>query len=101
MAVAGAYVTVPGGGGAVTGLTPDITLPRELRFGEAASPAEVRERVRAILYGGADFIKVIATGAVLALGTMPGAPELSEREIRAAVEEAAGSVPSLPAATPT
>jgi imidazolonepropionase-like amidohydrolase len=46
--------------------------------------------VRAILYGGADFIKVIATGAVLALGTMPGAPELSEREIRAAVEEAAG-----------
>jgi imidazolonepropionase-like amidohydrolase len=90
MAVAGAYVTVPGGGGAVTGLTPDITLPRELRFGEAASPAEVRERVRAILYGGADFIKVIATGAVLALGTMPGAPELSEQEIRAAVEEAAG-----------
>jgi imidazolonepropionase-like amidohydrolase len=45
--------------------------------------------VRAILYGGADFIKVIATGAVLALGTRPGAPELSENELRAAVEEAA------------
>ena len=27
MAVAGAYVTVPGGGGAVTGLAPDIELP--------------------------------------------------------------------------
>jgi imidazolonepropionase-like amidohydrolase len=39
MAVAGAYVTVPGGGGAVTGLAPDIELPRDLRFGEAASPA--------------------------------------------------------------
>jgi imidazolonepropionase-like amidohydrolase len=89
MAVAGAYVTVPGGGGAVTGLAPDVTLPRELRFGEATSPAEVRERVRAILYGGADLVKVIATGAVLALGTRPGAPELSEAELRAAVEEAA------------
>jgi imidazolonepropionase-like amidohydrolase len=89
MAVAGAYVTVPGGGGAITGLAPDIELPRDLRFGEATSPAEVRRRVRAILYGGADFIKVIATGAVLALGTRPGAPELSEEELRAAVEEAA------------
>jgi imidazolonepropionase-like amidohydrolase len=89
MAVAGAYVTVPGGGGAITGLAPDIELPRDLRFGEAASPAEVRQRVRAILYGGADFIKVIATGAVLAQGTRPGAPELSPEELAAAVAEAA------------
>ena len=89
MAVAGAYVTVPGGGGAVTGLAPDIELPRDLRFGEVSSPAEVRQRVRAILQGGADFIKVIATGAVLALGTRPGAPELSPEELAAAVEEAA------------
>jgi imidazolonepropionase-like amidohydrolase len=89
MAVAGAYVTVPGGGGAVTGVAPDVELPRDLRFGEASSPAEVRRRVRAILYGGADFIKVIATGAVLALGTRPGAPELSPDELAAAVEEAA------------
>ena len=89
MAVAGAYVTVPGGGGSVTGLAPDIELPLDLRFGEAASPEEVRRRVRAILYGGADFIKVIATGAVLALGTRPGAPELSPAELAAAVTEAA------------
>ena len=34
-------------------------------------------------------IKVIATGAVLTEGTNPGAPEFSEDEIRAAVEEAA------------
>ena len=89
VAGAGAYVTVPGGGGAVTGLAPDVELPRDLRFGEASSPAEVRQRVRAILYRGADLIKVIATGAVLALGTRPGAPELSPEELRAAVEEAA------------
>jgi imidazolonepropionase-like amidohydrolase len=89
MAVAGAYVTVPGGAGDVTGLAPDIVLPRELRFGVARSATEVRERVRAILYGGADFIKVLATGAVLTLGTRPGAVELTEEEIRAAVEESA------------
>src|SRR5215211_7846956 len=33
VAGAGAYVTVPGGGGAVTGLAPDVELPRDLRFG--------------------------------------------------------------------
>ena len=45
--------------------------------------------VREILHGGADFIKVIATGAVLTEGTVPSAPEFSEAELRAAVEEAA------------
>jgi imidazolonepropionase-like amidohydrolase len=34
-------------------------------------------------------IKLIATGAVYAAGTHPGAPEYSEEEIRAAVDEAA------------
>ena len=37
---------------------------------------------------GADLIKVIATGAVLAPGTNPGAPEFTEDEISAAVDEA-------------
>lgn len=89
MMVAGAYVTVSSGGGEITGLAPDVTLPRELRFGVANSADEVRQRVREILHGGADFIKVIATGAVLTEGTVPGAPEFTEGEIRAAVEEAA------------
>src|SRR5918993_375321 len=40
MAVAGAYVTVPGGGGAVTGLAPDIELPRD----PARRPRAVRGR---------------------------------------------------------
>ena len=91
MLCAGAYVTCAGGGGDVTGLAPDVdaVVPIDLRFGVANSPDEVRARVRKILHGGADFIKVIATGAVLTEGTMPGAPEFSEAEIRAAVEEAA------------
>jgi imidazolonepropionase-like amidohydrolase len=91
MRCAGAYVTSSGGGGDVTGLAPDVDamVPRELRFGVANSADEVRKVVREILHGGADFIKVIATGAVLTEGTVPSAPEFSEAEIRAAVEEAA------------
>jgi imidazolonepropionase-like amidohydrolase len=91
MRCAGAFVTSSGGGGDVTGLAPDVdeVVPRDLRFGVANSVDEVRAAVRRILHGGADFIKVIATGAVLTEGTNPGAPEFSEDEIRAAVEEAA------------
>ena len=91
MLCAGAYVTVSGGGGDVTGLAPDVdaVVPIDLRFGVSNSVDEVRRAVRRILAGGADFIKVIATGAVLTEGTTPGAPEFSEDEIRAAVEEAA------------
>jgi imidazolonepropionase-like amidohydrolase len=91
MMCAGAFVTVSGGGGDVTGLAPDVdaVVPIDLRFGVSNSADEVRQRVRRILGGGADFIKVIATGAVLTGGTTPAAPEFSEDEIRAAVEEAA------------
>ncbi len=89
MQVAGAYVTVSSGGGEVTGIAHDVVLPAEMRAGVANSPSEVRQRVRELLNGGADFIKVIATGAVLTAGTQPGVQEMSEEEIRAAVEEAA------------
>jgi imidazolonepropionase-like amidohydrolase len=72
----------------VVGLAHDIVLPEELRFGVVRSVDDVRERVRRLLIGGADMIKCIGTGAVLTRGGVPGAPELSEAEIRAAVEEA-------------
>jgi imidazolonepropionase-like amidohydrolase len=90
MRCAGAFVTSSSGGGDIPGLAVDVDerLPRDLRFGVANSEDEVRKVVREILHR-ADFIKVIATGAVLTEGTNPGAPEFSEAEIRAAVEEAA------------
>jgi imidazolonepropionase-like amidohydrolase len=88
MRVAGAYVTVSSGGGELVGAAPDVTLPPAFRFGVANSAAEVRDRVRAILNGGADFIKLIATGAVFTRGTKPGVSEFTEEEIRAAVEQA-------------
>ena len=90
MMVAGAYVTCPGGGGDITGLAVDVdeALPRELRFGVTSGPDQMRSNVRQILRYGADFIKVLATGAVLTSGTNPGAPEFTEDELRAAVETA-------------
>ena len=89
MEVAGAYVTVSGGGGELVGAAADVTLPLAYRFGVANSADQVRERVRLILNGGADFIKIIATGAVLTRGTKPGVSEFTEEEIRAAVDQAA------------
>ena len=89
MRVAGAYITVSTGGGELVGAAPDVTLPLSYRFGVANSADQVRERVRALLNGGADFIKVIATGAVLTRGTQPGVSEFTEEEIHAAVEQAA------------
>jgi imidazolonepropionase-like amidohydrolase len=83
MAVAGAYITVSTGGGEVTGMAPDITLPAEFRMGVANSADEIREKVRILIHGGVDLIKVLTNG------TNPGAPEFTEAEIHAAVDEAA------------
>src|SRR5688572_18935588 len=50
---------------------------------------EVRKAAREQLKAGADLIKVLATGAVLAPGEKPGAAQFEMEEIRAAVVEAA------------
>ena len=89
MFCAGAYITVPGGGGEVTGLPKGVVPPPEFRRGVSGNEAEIRKNIDFILDHGADFIKVIATGAVLTPGTEPGQSEFTEAQIRAAVEEAA------------
>ncbi len=88
MFVAGAYITVTGGAGAMTGLAPDIQLPSDLRLGEANSPWEVRQKVRLLYHSGADHIKVLATGAVLTHGSSPYTQEFTLEELTAAVDEA-------------
>lgn len=88
MYVAGAMITMTGGAGALTGLTPQITLPRELRYGEANSPDQVRERIRDVRGHGADVIKIFASGAVLQHGHTPSATEFTPEELSAAVDEA-------------
>jgi imidazolonepropionase-like amidohydrolase len=88
MFVAGGYITVPGGGGEIDALAPDVPVPEAFRMGEVHNPAEARDRARYFLDHGADFIKLIATGAVLAIGSEPGALELSPEEMKAACDEA-------------
>lgn len=91
MRVAGAYLTCSGGGGDITGLAPDVdaVVPYDLRVGVVDTVEEVRRAVRRVVHGGADLVKVIATGAVMTTGGVPGAPELTEEQLRVAVEEAA------------
>jgi imidazolonepropionase-like amidohydrolase len=88
MYVAGAYVTITEGAGSMSGLSPDIQLPQDLRYGEANGPWEVRQRIRELAHRGADHIKVLSTGAVLTHGSNPKSIEFTPEELRAAVEEA-------------
>jgi imidazolonepropionase-like amidohydrolase len=88
MYVAGAYVTITGGAGAVTGFAPDVTLPWDLRYGNANSPSEVRERIRTLAGQRVDVIKLFATGAVLTHNSNPAGREATPEELQAAVDEA-------------
>ena len=80
MYVAGAYMTISEGAGAMTGLSPDIQLPPDLRFGIANSPWEVRQKIRELAHRGADHIKVLSTGAVLTHGSNPKSIEFTPEE---------------------
>jgi imidazolonepropionase-like amidohydrolase len=88
MFVAGGYITTPGGGGEIDALASDIPIPEAFRIGEIRNAAEARDKARYLLDHGAEFIKLIATGAVLAIGSEPGALELSPEEMKAACDEA-------------
>jgi len=88
MYVAGAYVTIAGGAGAMTGMAPDVQLPWDLHYGEANSPWEVRQRIRQLAHDGVDVIKVLSSGAVLTHGSNPKSQEFTPEELQAAVDEA-------------
>ena len=85
--VAGNYVSATGGAGDARqfSIYVDVPLVRNLADGVD----EIRKAVRTNLKAGADFIKILATGAVLSKGTPPGAQQYTEEELRVAVEEAA------------
>ncbi len=88
MFVAGAYITIPKGGGELNGVVPNEQLPADMRLGVSSTPEEAAAKTAFLIEQGADFIKTIATGAVLAIGTEPGEPELTEAQVRAVVETA-------------
>jgi imidazolonepropionase-like amidohydrolase len=59
------------------------------QFGrQADGPDDVRKAVREQVRGGADLVKLMATGGVLTPGVEPGAEQLTEEELRAGIEEA-------------
>jgi imidazolonepropionase-like amidohydrolase len=83
---AGPYLTIPGGGGDLT--FPEIPaeqIPGESQQGIASSPEEFAARAESAILAGADFLKVIASGAVFSVGTDPGAPEMTRADIEAVV----------------
>ncbi|MBZ5663548.1 MAG: amidohydrolase family protein [Acidobacteriia bacterium] len=88
MYVAGAYITITGGAGAITGFDPGLSLPWDLHFGEVNSPWEVRQRIRALANQQVDLIKVLATGAVLTHNSNVKSTEFTPEELSAAVDEA-------------
>jgi imidazolonepropionase-like amidohydrolase len=88
MFVAGAYITITGGAGAMTGYAPDIKIPWDLHYGEANSPWEVRQKVRQLAHDGADHIKMLSTGAVLTHESNPNSLEFTPEELQAGVSEA-------------
>jgi imidazolonepropionase-like amidohydrolase len=88
MYVVGAYLTITGGAGALTGAAPDVTLPWDMHYGQADSPWEVRAVIRKLANQGVDAIKLLSSGAVLEHGSNPNSQEFTEEELRAAVEEA-------------
>ena len=88
MYVAGAYVTITGGAGALTGAAPDIQLPWDLHYGQADGPWQVRAVIRKLANNGVDHIKVLSSGAVLEHGSNPNSQEFTLEELQAAVDEA-------------
>lgn len=86
MLVAGAYVSSTGGAGDALQFSPYVHVPLVQNL--ADGPEEITKAVRTNFKNGADFIKILATGAVLSKGIPPGAQQYSDEEIRAAVVEA-------------
>jgi imidazolonepropionase-like amidohydrolase len=89
MQVSGPYLTVPRGGGDL--YVPEFREPEDnarFHFGVARGSTEFQERAEVILSTGADLLKVIASGAVLAHGGVPGAAEMTREEIAAVVDVA-------------
>jgi imidazolonepropionase-like amidohydrolase len=84
--VAGNYVSSTGGAGDARQFSIYVDVPVVKNL--ADGPEEITKAVRTNFKNGADFIKIMATGAVLSKGIEPGRQQYSDAEIKAAVEEA-------------
>ena len=92
MQAASFYLTIPAGGGdIVIPDYPEEDIPAHLRQGVARGAEDFRAKAQAAVDGGAGVLKLIASGAVLAFGSVPGSPEMTPDEIVAVVEVAHAS----------
>ena len=84
--VAGNYVSSTGGAGDARqfSIYLDVPIVRNLADG----PEEIVKAVRTNFKNGADFVKILVTGAILSKGIPPGQQQYSDAEIQAAVTEA-------------
>ncbi|MFN8061946.1 MAG: amidohydrolase family protein [Vicinamibacterales bacterium] len=86
MMVAGNYVSSTGGAGDAKQFSIFVDVPIVQNL--ADGPYEIAKVIRTNFKHGADFVKILATGAVLSKGIPPGAQQYSDEEIQAAVTEA-------------
>jgi len=86
---AGFYLTIPHGGGDlyIPGVD-DSEIPEYYRMGVARGVDQFRAKTQLLVDGGADMIKVIASGAVFGWGGIPGEREMMPEEIAVVVEVA-------------
>ena len=85
MKISGYYLSIPGGGGDVAVPDYEGKVPDQIRRGITKGVENFRVKAEKLVSGGADQIKLIASGAVLAYGSVPGNPEMSPEEIAAVV----------------
>jgi imidazolonepropionase-like amidohydrolase len=83
--VAGNYVSATGGAGDARQFSIYVDVPIVKNLADGVD--QVRQVVRTNLKHGADFTKVLATGAVMSKGIPPGAQQYSDDELAVAVQE--------------
>jgi diaminopimelate epimerase len=86
LTVAGNYVSSTGGAGDARQFSIYVDVPTVRNL--ADGPDEIVKAIRTNFKHGADFVKLLVTGAVLSKGIPPGAQQYSDAEIQAAVGEA-------------
>ena len=84
--VAGNYVSATGGAGDARQFSIYVDVPIVRNLADGVD--QVRQAVRTNYKHGADFTKILATGAVMSKGIPPGAQQYSDAELAVAVEEA-------------
>ena len=87
MLASGNYVSATGGAGDARQFSIYVDVPIVKNLADGVD--EVRRVVRTNLKNGADFIKILATGAVMSKGIPPGSQQYTDAELAVAVEEAA------------